>query len=160
MCIRVLRACVEMSIGADTSNRPCPEVRLSFIAHSESSGSVASITHATGVRVLLIEDNEGFVWAVKEAFLNEAQVTVATSLAAADPQLRQEFDVALVDYDLPDGKGDAAVRALLAAQPELPVVAISSHAAGNAALRAAGAVATCAKADFEQLGEVLRRVGC
>lgn len=115
-----------------------------------------AITHARGVRVLLIEDNEGFAWAVREAFLSEAQVTVATCLADANAQLDEEFDLALVDYDLPDGKGDAAVRALLRAHPELPVVAISSHSAGNAALRAAGAVATCAKADFERLDDVLR----
>lgn len=117
------------------------------------------ITHDEWVRVLLIEDNEGFAWAVREAFLTDAQVTVATCLAEADAVLHQEFDLALSDYDLPDGKGDAAVRKLLQRHPTLPVVAISSHAEGNAALRAAGAVATCAKAQFDQLDAVLRDLG-
>ena len=103
----------------------------------------------------MVEDNDAFAEVVCAEFLSADDVTVVGSVAAARGR-GPGFDAALVDYDLPDGKGDAVVRALLAAHPTLPVVAISSHVRGNEALRAAGARATCAKPDFARIREVLR----
>ena len=65
------------------------------------------------------------------------------------------FDVLLVDYDLPDGKGDAVVRAVRARGLEVFVVGISSHDAGNEALGEAGADATCKKVDFAGIEALL-----
>ncbi len=90
-----------------------------------------------------------------EFVVSLAVLIVAGSLSQARGHLGESFDAALVDYDLPDGKGDVIVRALRRADPDVPIVAISSHAEGNAALRAAGADETCAKADFEHIGDVL-----
>ena len=67
------------------------------------------------------------------------------------------FDVALVDYDLDEGKGDMFVR-WLARRRKPRVVAISSHALGNDAVLRAGAVVACPKIQFEQIGAVLRRL--
>ena len=88
-------------------------------------------------RVLVVEDNEAFAWTIRTMFLEHHTVTVVGSVAACS-DLEHPFDVGLVDYDLPDGKGVEVVRTLLRRQPELPLVAISAHATGNAALRAAG----------------------
>ena len=107
------------------------------------------------MRVLIVNDHEELVWVVRETFLASHDVEVVHSLVDARKLLStSEFDVLLLDYDLPDGKGVE----LLSAQGEpLPplVVAISSHTPGNAALIRAGASAMCAKADFAEIQQVL-----
>lgn len=105
-------------------------------------------------RVLVVEDNEAFAWTIRTMFLEHHTVTVVGSVAACS-DLEHPFDVGLVDYDLPDGKGVEVVRTLLRRQPELPLVAISAHATGNAALRAAGARETCPKAEMHRIAVVL-----
>lgn len=67
-------------------------------------------------------------------------------------------DVALVDYDLDDGKGDEFVARLRASGSRMLVIGVSSHAAGNAALVQAGADATCGKLHFADIGETLERL--
>ncbi len=61
----------------------------------------------------------------------------------------------LVDYDLDDGKGTELVRELKLHQANMPIVGISSHQNGNAALLAAGAVVTCSKMEFSRIRLVL-----
>ncbi len=58
---------------------------------------------------------------------------------------------------IPDGKGDHVVRFIRAAHPSLPILGVSSHDPGNAALREAGATATCRKDAAPQLSEPLAR---
>jgi len=53
------------------------------------------------------------------------------------------------------GKGDEYVRECRAARPRLPIIAVSSHEAGNAALMRAGASAVCGKMEFERIEEVI-----
>jgi DNA-binding NtrC family response regulator len=62
----------------------------------------------------------------------------------------------LSDYDLDDGKGETFVRECRTTHPGLPVVAVSSHDAGNAALVAAGASAVCGKMEFDRIEQVIR----
>jgi len=59
------------------------------------------------------------------------------------------------DYDLDDGKGEEFVRECRATRPRLPVIAVSSHEAGNAALVAAGASAVCSKMEFDRIQQVI-----
>ena len=61
----------------------------------------------------------------------------------------------LSDYDLDDGKGEEFVRERRAAHPLLPIIAVSSHEAGNAALVAAGASAVCSKREFDRIQKVI-----
>ncbi len=65
------------------------------------------------------------------------------------------FDLVLSDYDLDDGKGDAFVRECRVTYPRLPIIAVSSHEAGNAALVAAGASAVCSKMEFDRIHAVI-----
>lgn len=65
----------------------------------------------------------------------------------------------LCDYDLDDGKGDEFVRecrgSTRTGRPCLPIIAVSSHETGNAALVRAGASAVCSKMEFERIGGVI-----
>lgn len=61
----------------------------------------------------------------------------------------------LSDYDLDDGKGETFVRECRTAHPRLPVIAVSSHEAGNAALVAVGASAVCSKMQFDRIQQVI-----
>ena len=63
----------------------------------------------------------------------------------------------LSDYDLDDGKGEEFVRECRASHPRLPIIAVSSHDAGNAALVAAGASAVCSKMEFDGIQKVIGR---
>jgi DNA-binding NarL/FixJ family response regulator len=94
-------------------------------------------------------------------FLALHEVMVVPSLASARQALASEaFDLVLCDYDLDDGKGDEFVRECRGpartGQLCLPIIAVSSHEAGNAALMKAGASAVCSKMEFERIGEVIR----
>ena len=75
--------------------------------------------------------------------------------AAREARVASSFDVALVDYDLDDGKGDEFVRELREAGERIVIVGVSSHDEGNAALRRAGASAICSKMQFDQIESVL-----
>lgn len=120
------------------------------------NGAMALQIEAVGkLRILMVEDNEAFAQVVSEQFLQAHTVTVVGSVKSALGMDAETFDVLLVDYDLPDGKGDAVVRAVRARGLASFVVGISSHDAGNEALRGAGAGATCKKADFAGIQEVL-----
>jgi len=108
------------------------------------------------MRVLLVENHEVFATIVVERFLAAHHVTIAPTVQRARDLLASSaFDAALVDYDLDDGKGDELVRHLAAHAPTTRIIGISSHTAGNAALRAAGAHAICAKQDFARIATFL-----
>jgi CheY-like chemotaxis protein len=91
-------------------------------------------------------------------FLKSHLVTVVPSLAAARQALASEnFDLVLCDYDLHDGKGDEFIRECRTSHPRLPIIAVSSHEAGNEALMGAGASAVCSKMEFERIEQVVRQ---
>ena len=97
-----------------------------------------------------------FAEQVIRQFLQAHQVTVVPSLTAARTALASgNFDLVLSDYDLDDGKGEEFVRECRGAHPALPIIAVSSHDAGNAALIAAGASAVCSKMHFERIQQVI-----
>jgi CheY-like chemotaxis protein len=109
------------------------------------------------VKILFVENHELFAQTVVEQFLADHEVTVVTTVASALEVLPETFDVVLVDYDLPDGKGTEVVRAFRSRGLHGHIVAVSSREEGNAELRAAGAKATCAKRDFGRIATVLAR---
>jgi DNA-binding response OmpR family regulator len=111
------------------------------------------------MRLLYVEDHDRFRAIVIARFLSAHEVTVAGSLAEARAILASEtFDGVLLDYDLPDGKGSELLEEIRGQWPDLPVIAASSHEAGNARLMAAGASATVGKLKFDRIGEVLEQV--
>jgi len=108
------------------------------------------------MRLLYVEDNERFRSLAIRRFLSEHAVTVAGTLQEAREVLSlATFDAALLDYDLPDGKGTELLPDLDQAGIRERTIAVSSHESGNAALLAAGAAIAVSKMEFERIEEVL-----
>src|SRR5690349_19469039 len=104
------------------------------------------------MKILYVENHTVFARTVAQQFLASHEVTIVSSIAAGRETLAKEtFDLALVDYDLDDGKGDEFVRECLKAQPQIKVIASSSHNRGNDAMTAAGACAVCSKMRFDRI---------
>ena len=111
------------------------------------------------MNVLYLEDNAVFAQLVTRHFLKSHTVTIVPSLALAREALAAGgFDLVISDYDLEAGKGDAFVRECRMIRPLMPIVAASSHEAGNAALLAARASAICSKKEFNHIQEVIAKL--
>jgi two-component system response regulator TctD len=111
------------------------------------------------MRILFVEDQRVFAETVASRFLAAHEVVIAETIAAARATFAVPpgFDAVLVDYDLPDGKGVSMVEHLRALRFKGLIVAVSAKDDGNAALRAAGAHATCKKAELHQIEVMLQR---
>ena len=111
------------------------------------------------MRLLWVENHAVFARIAGRQFLAAHELIVVPSLAEARAALAaQSFDAVLVDYDLDDGKGTELVGFVRQFSVRLPIVAVSSHEEGNAAMLAAGADAACPKTRFADIGSVLRSV--
>jgi DNA-binding response OmpR family regulator len=111
------------------------------------------------VKILYLENHSVFADQVIRHFLTAHRVVVVPSLAEARKAIScGSYDLILADYDLDDGKGDEFVRECRAKHPAMPIVGVSSHEAGNAALLKAGASAICGKMKFDQIGQVIERL--
>ena len=108
------------------------------------------------MKILYVENHAVFAAQVCQQFLSAHAVHVVPTLTAAQGALSSgNYDLAIVDYDLDDGKGDEFVRSCLARYPRLKIIAGSAHAAGNAALVKAGASAVCGKMEFHRIQSVI-----
>lgn len=108
------------------------------------------------VNILYLENHAVFAEQVTRQFLASHRVTVVPSLSAAQSTLASDsFDLVLSDDDLDDGKGEEFVRECRATHPRLPIIAVSSHEAGNAALVRPGASAVCSKMEFDRIQMVI-----
>ncbi len=86
---------------------------------------------AETIRVLLVED-EALIQIVAAEQLEEMGYRVETSSSARDAinkvkLLRDKIDIAIVDFGLPDLKGDVLVAELRAIRSELPIVIASGY---------------------------------
>jgi DNA-binding response OmpR family regulator len=112
------------------------------------------------VNILYLENHAVFAEQVTRSFLSAHQVTVVPSLSTARSVLSfRDFDLVLVDYDLDDGKGEEFVRECRTSHPRLPMIAVSSHDEGNAALVRAGASAVCCKMEFDRIQKIIEGFG-
>ena len=111
------------------------------------------------MRILFVENHAAFAAIVIRQFLPEHEVTVVPTVEEARRKVGEAtFAAALVDYDLDDGKGTEFVAHLVSTGFAGPIIAVSSHEMGNAALLAAGAQATCPKTEFRNIRIVLARL--
>ncbi len=112
------------------------------------------------MKILYLENHAIFARQVISQFLTAHSVTVVPSLAEARAAIASgAFELILIDFDLDDGKGDEFVRECRLQFPELPIIAVSAHEAGNAALKKAGASAVCSKMDFDRIQQVIDSLG-
>ena len=111
------------------------------------------------VNILYLENHAVFAEQVTRQFLAAHRVTVVPSLSSAHSALASgSYDLVISDFDLDDGKGEEFVCECRAANPSLPIIAASSHDAGNAALVRAGASAVCGKMEFDHIQEVTTKL--
>lgn len=111
------------------------------------------------MKILYVENHAIFAQQVCQQFLSTHKVEVVSSVSAARQKLAaEEYCLLIVDYDLDDGKGDEIVRTCRALNPEVKIIAASSHDAGNTALMKAGASAVCGKMEFDKIESIIQRV--
>ena len=94
--------------------------------------AAATATTVVGpTRVLLVEDDEGDAFLVRELLLDagaDIELHRARSLAEAYPQLSADFDCVLLDLGLPDAQGMQALRTVLEAAPTIAVLVLTGLA--------------------------------
>jgi DNA-binding NtrC family response regulator len=93
--------------------------------------SAALVAPASGVRVLVIEDDPTVREIVKRTLVRAGHAVVAVATAAdglrAFDIARPTFDAALIDLVLPDRSGGVLARALRRRRPDLAVVYMSGY---------------------------------
>lgn len=109
------------------------------------------------MQILFIENHVTFANTVVRTFLNEYKVVTVPSINSAIKKLQSEivFDIALIDYDLDDGKGDKLTKIIKHSYPKVKIIATSSHSNGNSLIKSAGADAICEKMDFRNIKSVI-----
>ena len=82
-------------------------------------------THGTGIRILFVDDSASVRLAYQQLLSREGYVVnTAGSLAEAEAAAAaQAYDLAVIDYFLPDGNGDELCRKL-SAKPGAPALAV------------------------------------
>jgi DNA-binding NarL/FixJ family response regulator len=114
------------------------------------------------VRILLVEDNEVFRDALELLLGMRSDVEIVGSVgdgaAAVSAAIEHRPDVVLMDYRLPALDGIQATAQVVAAAPEVAVVALTASAddAEREALLDAGAVACLAK--DQELDEIVAAI--
>jgi two-component system response regulator DesR len=114
------------------------------------------------VRIVLVEDNEVFRDALELLLGMRDDVTIVASVAdgaaAISAAMEHRPDVVIMDYRLPGIDGIQATTQVLAAMPEVAVVALtaSADAAEREALVEAGAVACLTK--DQELDEIVTAI--
>jgi CheY-like chemotaxis protein len=100
----------------------------------QAAGAPPSASHreATGAAakplVLVVDDEPANLSTMARVFRKELALTLARSGAEAlDLAQRQRFDVALVDYSLPEMDGVEVLRRLAAVQPAMARLMVTAH---------------------------------
>ena len=81
-------------------------------------------------RVLVAEDNDGHYWAFEE-FLVEMGLEVereAFGDMALEKILNSEYDIVILDIELPKKNGLEIIREVRKSKPYLPIIAVSAFA--------------------------------
>jgi serine phosphatase RsbU (regulator of sigma subunit) len=102
---------------------------------SDITVGVVDVQARTGptepTRVLLVEDDEGDAFLVRELLIDSAPdiyLDRVSTLRAAEARLPGEFDCVLLDLGLPDAQGMDALRLVLNAAPTLAVLVLTGVA--------------------------------
>jgi serine phosphatase RsbU (regulator of sigma subunit) len=101
------------------------EIRVGSVEVQPRAGPTAP------TRVLLVEDDEGDAFLVRELLIDSAPdiyLDRVRTLQAAEARLPGEFDCVLLDLGLPDAQGMEALRLILNAAPTLAVLVLTGVA--------------------------------
>ena len=111
------------------------------------------------MKILFIENHAVFAKTVTSSFLKNYSVDIVPSIKQAEEKLSlAHYDIALVDYDLDDGKGDQITTKINTLYPETKIIAVSSHSKGNNLILNAGADAICGKMEFQKINNAIASI--
>jgi len=113
-------------------------------------------------RVLLLDDHRVFTEALSVALDSCPGVTCVAVAHTVEQALALateiEFDVAVVDLQLPDGGGPATIPLLLARRPDAAVIVLTAHSQADLSRRAAEAGARGFFGKEAALDEIVRGI--
>lgn len=109
------------------------------------------------MKILYIENHDIFAETVAKIFLSKYEVNIVPTVLLAKKLLSEgHYDIALIDYDLDDGKGDEIASWIRLHYPSIKIIATSSHAEGNEKIKTAGADEICAKDNFANINNKIK----
>lgn len=115
------------------------------------------------LRVLVVEDNGGAAEMISAILGNDGFDVAAVALNGAEALeaiVRQPFDVAIVDLELPDMAGDELLRLLRKRSPSTMLVACSAHESHSRPVRRARELvdAVIPKSELARSGALIREL--
>jgi YesN/AraC family two-component response regulator len=85
--------------------------------------------------VFLVEDDEVLRDILRGTLEREYHVLEAVTCAEAVGKAKEQFDLALIDYHLPDGDGFEVIKSIRKEKPKLPVMVMTAYGTEKLAIR-------------------------
>lgn len=86
--------------------------------------------------ILLVEDDDVVRDMIREGLERKYHVLEAATCSKAIEQIRKPFDLALIDYNLPNSDGFEVLKAIRESKPKLPVIFMTAYSTDNLAIKA------------------------
>jgi two-component system response regulator YesN len=86
--------------------------------------------------ILLVEDDDVVRAMIREGLERKYHVLEAATCSKAIEQIKKPFDLALIDYNLPDSDGFEVLKAIRKSKPGLPVIFMTAYSTDNVAIKA------------------------
>jgi YesN/AraC family two-component response regulator len=92
--------------------------------------------------IFLVEDDAFIRDVIKSALEREYDLLEAPGCSDAVVMMNNPYDIALIDYILPDGDGITVLKAIRALKPEMPVILMTAYSSEEVLIKALRAGAT------------------
>jgi YesN/AraC family two-component response regulator len=86
--------------------------------------------------ILLVEDDDVVRDMIKEGLERRYHVLEAATCSKAIEQSKKPFDLALIDYNLPDSDGFEVLKAIRESKPRLPIIFMTAYSTDTLAIKA------------------------
>jgi two-component system response regulator YesN len=86
--------------------------------------------------ILLVEDDDVVRDMIREGLERKYHVLEAATCSKAIELIKEPFDLALIDYNLPDSDGFEVLKAIRESKPKLPVIFMTAYSTDNLAIKA------------------------
>ena len=89
-----------------------------------------NLTHQTHLKILVVDDEPSVRQSLEMVLthLGHLVQTIDTGAMALDLVVKNPFDLIIIDYFMPDMKGDELARLLKQSHPGLPILMITAYA--------------------------------
>ncbi len=86
--------------------------------------------------ILLVEDDDVVRAMIREGLERQYHVLEAATCSKAIEQRKKPFDLALIDYNLPDSDGFEVLKAIRESKPGLPIIFMTAYSTDTLAIKA------------------------